>query len=110
MVRKNIKVFNVHLGYRHSTPCDALPAYARRTHRKQRTLLVSSSTTERRNEIEAIPAVTSLSKFESAVEAFERGGGRQEYMSKLLAIGLPADAIRWLAAYPGRTMLVQETD
>ena len=71
---------------------------------------MSSSTTERRNEIEAIPAVTSLSKFESAVEAFERGGGRQEYMAKLLAIGLPADAIRWLAAYPGRTMLVQETD
>lgn len=59
-------------------------------------------------EIDNIPAVTSLDKFEAAVEAFERGGGRSEYMARLLAIGLPADAIRWLAAYPGRTMIVQD--
>lgn len=59
-------------------------------------------------EIESIPTVTSLDAFENAVEAFERDGGKAEYMTKLMAIGLPAGPIRWLAAYPGRTMTVRE--
>lgn len=59
-------------------------------------------------EIETIPTVTSLDRFEDAVDAFARSGGRGEYMTALLALGMPADAIRYLVAYPGRTMMVRE--
>lgn len=55
-----------------------------------------------------VPTVTSMDDFFDAVEAFARGGGRAQYMAKLLALGLPASAIRWLVAYPGRTMMVRE--
>ena len=59
-------------------------------------------------EIESIPTVTSLDKFEDAVEAFARDGGRAKFMATLLAIGLPADCIRYLAGYPGRGLMVRE--
>lgn len=58
--------------------------------------------------LDDVPTVTSVDKFDDAVEAFANGGGRAEYMAKLLALGLPADCIRYLAAYPGRTMTVRE--
>jgi hypothetical protein len=48
-----------------------------------------------------------LAAFEGAVEAFERGGSRSEYMAALLALGMPAGAVRYLAEYPGRTMMVR---
>lgn len=59
--------------------------------------------------LDDIPTVSSMAKFENAVEKFAAGGGRAEYMAELLAIGLPADCIRYLAEYPGRTMTVRET-
>jgi hypothetical protein len=37
-----------------------------------------------------------------------RGGSRVECMTALMAIGLPADAIRYLTEFPGRTMCVVE--
>jgi hypothetical protein len=52
-----------------------------------------------------IPTVTDMDAYEDAVEAFERGGSRSEFMAKLL--GLVAHAIRYLAGYPGRTMMVR---
>ena len=55
-----------------------------------------------------IPIVTSLDAFEIALEKFARGGSRVECMAALLAIGLPAGAIRYLTAYPGRTMCVAD--
>jgi hypothetical protein len=55
-----------------------------------------------------IPTVTSMDAFENAVEAFKRGGSRSEYMTRLFALGMPADIIRFLADCPGRTMLVRE--
>ncbi|MET4254054.1 hypothetical protein [Bradyrhizobium sp. LA6.7] len=58
--------------------------------------------------LDDVPTVTSMDKFESAVRGFERGGGRAEFMAKMMAIGLPSDCIRYLAAYPGRTMMVRE--
>lgn len=55
-----------------------------------------------------IPIVTSLDAFEIALEKFARGGSRRECMEALLAIGLPAAAIRWLAEFPGWTMCVMQ--
>jgi hypothetical protein len=55
-----------------------------------------------------IPTVTSLDAFEDAVWAFARGGSRTELMTKLFVLGLRADCIRYLAEYPGRTMMVRE--
>lgn len=52
--------------------------------------------------------VTSMDDFDDAVEAFVCGGGQAEYKIKLVALGLPADVIRWLAAYPGRRVAVRE--
>jgi hypothetical protein len=56
----------------------------------------------------AIPTVTNVDAFEDAVEAFKRGGSRSEYLRKLLALGLPAVDIRFLADCRGRTMTVRE--
>ena len=55
-----------------------------------------------------IPTVTSLDAYEDALTAFARGGSRREMMERLMAIGLQANAIRYLAEYPGRTMMVCE--
>jgi hypothetical protein len=55
-----------------------------------------------------IPTVTSLDAYEDAVKAFARGGSRSEFMARLLALGMPAWAIRLLAGYPGVTMIVRE--
>jgi hypothetical protein len=56
----------------------------------------------------AIPTVTNVDAFEDAVEAFKRGGSRSEYLRELLALGLPAIDIRFLAECRGRTMTVRE--
>ncbi|MBR0793969.1 hypothetical protein JQ615_01055 [Bradyrhizobium jicamae] len=52
--------------------------------------------------------VTSVDAFEDALLKFEAGGSRRECMESLLALGMPAGAIRWLSEYPGRTMTVCE--
>lgn len=53
-----------------------------------------------------IVTVSNLDEFEDAVEAFACGGSRRELMERLFALGMTAPAIRWLAEFPGRTMLV----
>jgi hypothetical protein len=58
--------------------------------------------------LKSIPTITSLDAFEDAVTAFKQGGSRSEYMTRLFALGMPADAIRFLADCPGRTTLVRE--
>jgi hypothetical protein len=55
-----------------------------------------------------IPTVTSMDAFEAAVEAFKRGGSRSEFMTRLFALGLPTELIRFLADCPGRTIVVRE--
>jgi hypothetical protein len=60
--------------------------------------------------INDIPIVTSLDAFEIALEKFARGGSKRECMAALLAIGLPAGEIRYLAEFPGRTMCVAEVE
>jgi hypothetical protein len=59
-------------------------------------------------DLNSLPTVTSLDAYEIAVEAFARGGSQRVLMERLFALGLPAGAVRWLAAYPGRTMIVRE--
>lgn len=59
-------------------------------------------------ELEEIPAVTSLDDYEDAVRAFKRGGSRSQFMAALFALGMPADAIRYLASFPGNMLLVRE--
>ena len=58
--------------------------------------------------INEIPAVTSLDAYDDALEAFKHGGSRQECMSRLFSLGLPATEIRFLAEYPGRRLMVRE--
>ena len=58
--------------------------------------------------VDDIPTVTSMDKFDDAVEAFARDGGRAKFMANLFALGLPASAIRHLASFPGRTLMVRE--
>ena len=56
---------------------------------------------------EGLHQVTDTSEYTFAIWDFEGGKiGRSEFMSRLLAIGLPADAIRWHIANPGRGMVV----
>jgi hypothetical protein len=44
--------------------------------------------------------------YESAVDAFARTGNRKALFADLLALGIPADLIRWHADNPGETMQV----
>jgi hypothetical protein len=55
-------------------------------------------------EIEGVPVVTSTSDYTWAVLDYVRDGNRAAFMTKLMAIGLPADVIRWHLAHPGRCM------
>jgi len=45
-----------------------------------------------------------LDKYETAIEKFARGGSRTDFMATLFGIGIPADQIRLLASYPGRSL------
>lgn len=65
---------------------------------------------ERAFALDDIPRVTSLDAYEDAVQRFAAGGSQRDLMERLFALGLHAGAIRWLAAYPGRTMMVREVD
>jgi hypothetical protein len=68
------------------------------------------SLTPELRELIGVPVVTSLDAFEIALTKFERGGSKRECMAALMAIGLPADAIRYLTEFPGRTMCVCQID
>ncbi|WP_164937733.1 hypothetical protein [Bradyrhizobium guangxiense] len=52
----------------------------------------------------ALHTLADLDKYEDAVEAFACGGSRSEFMASLFGLGIPADQIRILASYPGRSL------
>jgi hypothetical protein len=43
-----------------------------------------------------------LNEYEAAVQAFADGGDRREFMTRLMALGMTAEDIRWHAAVRGR--------
>lgn len=52
----------------------------------------------------ALRTLADLDKYETAVERFAGGGSRVRLMMSLIGLGIPADQIRILASYPGRTL------
>jgi hypothetical protein len=46
--------------------------------------------------------VASQDLYDRAVEAFARGGSRQDLMTQLMALGMTVDEIRWHCESPGR--------
>lgn len=45
-----------------------------------------------------------LDAYEDATDAFQCGGPRTVLLRALIALGIPADIVRWHAAYPGNRM------
>jgi len=52
----------------------------------------------------ALRTTADLDKYETAIEKFAGGGSRRELTLTLFGIGIPADQIRLLASYPGRSL------
>lgn len=50
----------------------------------------------------ALRTVADLDKYETAVEKFAGGGSGIELMTALVGLGVPANQIRTIAAYPGQ--------
>ena len=59
---------------------------------------------------QGIPIVTDTDRFGWALLDYERDGDRAKLMSECLAVGLPADHIRWLVANRGRSMAVCDVE
>lgn len=53
----------------------------------------------------ALRTITDLDKYETAVEKFACSGSRIELMTALVGLGVPADQIRAIAAYPGEWLM-----
>jgi hypothetical protein len=52
----------------------------------------------------ALRTLADLEKYDDAVDAFARGGSQSDLMVTLFGLGIPANQIRILASYPGRTL------
>ncbi|MGY3358821.1 hypothetical protein ACVWZK_005484 [Bradyrhizobium sp. GM0.4] len=52
----------------------------------------------------ALRTLGDLDQYETAVDKFANGGSGVELMMSLMSLGIPADQIRILASYPGRTL------
>ncbi|MDA9508932.1 hypothetical protein XI09_30720 [Bradyrhizobium sp. CCBAU 11386] len=50
----------------------------------------------------ALRTIADLDLYETAVDKFAGGGSRVELMTALVGLGVPADQIRTIAAYPGQ--------
>lgn len=50
----------------------------------------------------ALRTIADLDIYETAVEKFAGGGSRVELMIALVGLGVPANQIRAIAAYPGK--------
>ncbi|WP_338303925.1 hypothetical protein, partial [Bradyrhizobium ottawaense] len=52
----------------------------------------------------ALRTLTDLDEYDDALHAFARGGSQRDLMVTLFKLGIPANQIRLLASYPGRTL------
>jgi hypothetical protein len=52
----------------------------------------------------ALRTIADLDRYDDALSAFARGGTQRDLMVTLFGLGIPANQIRLLASYPGRSL------